>query len=299
MDITGITLFSQVARLGSFAAAAKANDVDPSRVSRAIAALEARLGVRLFERTTRSLTLTEAGEVYLSQAGPLAEELLDVSDQVRGLRAKPTGTLRLTASVAFGQECIVPLLAELTTQYPELDVECLFTDTNVDLISDRIDLAVRLAPTVSGDLVVTKLMDTAYKVVASPAYLERTALLIQPSDLQSHNCILFNLPEYRNAWSFQGSDGTQTTLPIVGSIVLSPAGAVRDACVAGLGPALLADWLVDKAIEAGTLVDCFPLWKVTATTFETAAWLVYPSRRYLPIKTRVVIDFFKKKFRCL
>ena len=162
MNLDTLDLFVEVARKRSFAAVAKKRNVDPSSVSRAIADLEAELGLRLFQRTTRTMTLTEAGDVYLSRIEPLTEEIARAREAALQVTGQPRGLLRITASVTFGQMCIMPLLGDFRALYPHLKVECLFTDANLDLVADRIDLAVRLAPIVRGDLIVSKLMDTRW-----------------------------------------------------------------------------------------------------------------------------------------
>ena len=296
MNTDELILFSHVAHHGSFAAAAKALDVDPSSVSRTIANLEASLGTRLFQRTTRRMSLTEDGARYLARAVPLAEDLHAMRAETLATRGKPTGTLRLTASVSFGQTAITPLLPRFAEAYPDIAVECLFTDANLDLIAERIDLAIRLAPAIDGDVIVSKLTDTRYRVVASPDYIDREGWPATPSDLAARKCLLFNLPAWRKSWRFKDRTGKTRDVPISGNFVLSPAGALREAARAGLGPALLADWLVGTDIEENRLVDLFPDFEVTATSFDTAAWLVYPSRSYLPAKTRAMIDFLRDCF---
>ena len=294
MEIRTLELFAAVARRGSFAAVAKEMDVDPSSISRAIGDLEAELGLRLFQRTTRSMTLTEAGALYLGRIEPLIEELSDAREAATQVSGSPRGLLRLTASVTFGQVRIVPLLPAFRASYPDIEIECLFTDANLDLVSERIDVAVRLAPVVEGDLIAAKLMDTRYRVVASPAYLAAHPALKSPFDLQGHRVLLFNLRPYRARWLFRDKQGREESVPISGDITLAPAGSLLSAALLGLGPALLPDWLVDAAIAKGDLVEVFPHHRVTATTFETAAWLVYPSRSYLPSKVRVFADFLKE-----
>jgi DNA-binding transcriptional LysR family regulator len=295
MDLADLEIFVAVVRRGNFAAVAKERDLDPSSVSRSIAKLEGVLGLRLLQRTTRRVTLTEAGEIYLARIEPLVEELVGAQEAAAGTSEAPRGTLRLTASVTFGQVRIVPLLAELRALYPDLKVVGLFTDAIVDLVAERVDLAIRLAPTIEGDLIAAKLMDTHWRVVASPGYVAAHPRLAQPSDLGRHRCVLFNLRPYRTRWTFRNRAGRLEDVPIEGDIVLAPAGAIRDAALAGLGPALLPDWLIDEDIAAGRLVDAFPNHAVTATAFDTAAWLVYPSRAFLPNKVRVVIDFLRER----
>jgi DNA-binding transcriptional LysR family regulator len=295
MDLQNLALFAAVARRGSFAGVAKDRNLDPSSVSRAVADLEAELGLRLFQRTTRSMTLTEAGDLYLARVEPLIEELARARDAAVQVTGAPRGLLRLTASVTFGQMRVVPLLAEFRARFPDLQVEGLFTDANVDMVADRIDLAIRLAPVIEGDLIAAKLMDTRYRVVASPGYLASHPALRKPQDLTTHKVLLFNIRAFRTRWLFRDADGRQEAVPISGEITLAPAGSLLTAALAGLGPALLPDWLVDDAVAAGGLVDVFPRHAAAATTFDTAAWLVYPSRSYLPNKVRVMADFLRER----
>ncbi|WP_372423818.1 LysR family transcriptional regulator [Salinarimonas chemoclinalis] len=295
MDLSTLDHFARVARHGSFAAAAREREVDPSTISRAVADLEAELGLRLFQRTTRRLSLTEAGVLYLSRVEPLLDELARARDEALAATRSVRGTLRLTASTAFGERRIAPLLGAFRERHPELRVECVFTDANLDLVAERIDLAVRLAPAVEGDLVAARLMRTRHRVVASPAYIAANGGLASPGDLARRRCVLLDLPPYRSRWRVRHRSGTaEEEVDVAGDVVLSPAGAVRAAALRALGPALLPDWLIGEDLEAGRLVDLLPEHDVTATTFDTAAWIVYPSRAYLPLKVRAAIDFLRE-----
>ena len=293
MNLDHLETFLRVARLGSFAAVARAHDVDPSSVSRTIAQLESELGVRLFQRSTRQMELTDAGARYRARVAPVIAELAQAQEEAAQLNAEPAGTIRITASVAFGQTCLVPLLGAFRQAYPKLSLELLLSDENVDLIAKGIDLAIRLAPAIEADLIVSKLMQTRYRVVCSKAWADRHATGGDPNSLSGVDCLRFALPEHRIRWLFRSPDGAVTAVPVSGSIVVSPALALRDAALEGLGPALLADWLIGKDLEAGRLVDLFPEYDVTATDFDTAAWLIYPSRTFLPRKVRAAIDFLR------
>jgi DNA-binding transcriptional LysR family regulator len=289
-----LDLFVDVARERSFARVARARELDPSSVSRTIAKLETELGVRLFQRSTRKMTLTEAGEHFLSKVEPLIDELGRAVEETTIGAREPSGTLRLTSSVTFGQLRIVPLLPAFHARYPQITLECLFSDENVDLVAQRIDLAVRLAPAVTGDVVVTKLVNTRYRVVASPAYLAAAPPLSEPTDLADHECLLLPYRGFRDAWQFRRSaDAPVTEVPVHGTLTLSTPLALRDLALLHMGPALLPDWLAAPALAQGALIDVFPDYETTATTFDTAAWLVYPSRSFLPHKVRVMIDFLK------
>lgn len=289
MDTGDLSLFVAVSQAGSFAEVARARSLDPSQVSRAIAALERSVGARLFERTTRQMALTEAGARYLERIAPLLEEFEAAAVEVKDTRLRPNGRLRLSASVAFGQELVAPLLPVLRRALPDLALDLVFTDANLDLVAERIDLAIRLAPAPKGDLVSRKLRDTSYHVVASPdvaaAPLKSTAAL---SDLP---LLIHSVPGLPRVWRFRGANGREEQVAVDGDLRLSSALTVRDCARRGMGVALLADWLVARDLERGRLIDLFPEHAVTATSFDTAAWLLYPSRRYLPRKTRAVADF--------
>ncbi len=293
MNLSDFTLFAETARLGSFAAVAKARGTDPSTISRSIAALEAQLGLRLFQRTTRSLSLTEAGDLYLARVMPLVEEILQTTAAARAAASQPTGTLRLTASVTFGQAMLQPLLPAFRKAFPDITLECLFTDQNLDLVADRIDLAIRLAPAIEGDVIAARLMTTRYRVVAAPAYLATAPTLTTPEDLAQHQLLLFAIRSFRTRWLFRDPTQTITEIPVNGTITLSPAGAILDTALAGLGVALLPSYLTDRHIAAGRLIRLLPHHAVTATSFDTGAWLVYPSRSFLPAKTRAMADFLR------
>ena len=292
MDTRSLRLICDVARLGSFAAAARRHGMDPSSVSRAVALVEDELGLRLFQRTTRRLTPTEAGAIYLRHADSLADGLDLAKEEAAAVSGTPTGTLRLTASVAFSQVCVVPLLGRFRALYPNLGVELLATDATLNLVADGVDLAIRLGPPLDSDGVVTRLMATRYRVCAAPSYLSTAPPLADPETLTDHRCVLFALPGFRH-WRFRDRSGHLTEVAVAGDIAVSSALAVRGAARSGLGPALLADWMIHDDLATGRLVDVLPDWEVTATTFDTAAWALYPSRLFLPAKVRAAIDFLK------
>ncbi|RCS22788.1 LysR family transcriptional regulator [Phyllobacterium salinisoli] len=293
MNLANLTLIQDVARHGSFAAVARQRDVDPSSIGRLVAGIEEELGFPLFARTTRRMEMTEAGAHYLARIIPLSEELDRATDECRAMQSEPRGTLRISASATFGQRFVVPRLAAFRSAYPDVAVEGIFSDNNIHLVAERVDLAVRLAPAVAGDYIVSKLMDTRYRVVATPGYLRQAAELKRPEDMAHHRAILFPYRDYRSRWIFRDAAGTVTEQRVDGDLVLSPAGAIRDAALAGLGPALLPDWLIRDDLDHGTLHPCIDGWDVTATTFDTAAWLIYPSRSYLPAKVRAMIEFLR------
>ena len=287
MELTTLHLFVAVVRQGSFAAVARDRNLDPSSVSRAIAALETELTVRLFQRTTRKLSLTEAGATYFERIEPLVEDLQQAGRIAADLTTQPQGQLRVTASVSFGLRCIVPLLPQFQAQYPQLTVDLMLTDAVVNLLAERVDVAVRLGQMADSSLIAQRLMPTRYAVCANSAYLDRVAPFERPADLAHHNCLLFPLEGFRSRWQFRDEQGQVTAVDVQGQTVVSNAVALRDCAIAGMGLALLPHWLIDKDLGSGALVRVLPSYDVTATDFNTAAWLVYPSRRYIPTKVKV------------
>lgn len=291
MDLNDLRLFLDVARLGGFAAAARHRNVDPSVMSRAIATLESRLGFRLFQRTTRKVTLTEAGALYLDRTAALIEGLDAARDDARSVVAEPTGVLRLTASHAFGAICLATLLPEFRRRFPALAIDLILRDDNVDLVAERVDLAVRLGPVDGPGLIGVKLFDTHYRVCASQTYLATAPALERPGDLISHRCLLFAFPEFRSRWTFRFADQAPMTVPVDGDLVTTSALVLRDCAIAGMGPALLPHWLIDGDVAAGRLVNVFPGCSITATSFDTAAWLIYPSQKHVPAKVKAMASF--------
>lgn len=297
MDIEALRLFCDVARRLSFAAVAEERGVHASSVSRSVGHLEAEFGARLFQRTTRRMALTEAGQQFLRRASVILEELDAAHEELSRLETGPSGTLRLSASVAFGERVVVPLLNTFRERLPNLKLDLMLSDANLDLVAEGIDLAVRLSGQLRGDLVATKLMDTRYRVCASPRYLRDAEPLREPGDLSAHRCVVFTMPAFRSQWTFRDGNGGEQVVAVDGDLAISSALSLRSATLGGAGPALLADWLTDDDIEAGRLIDLFPEYRVTATNFDTAAWLVYPSRAHLPQKVRAAIDFLRAELR--
>ncbi len=296
MELSALKTALLVRDAGSFAAVARLLDLDASSVSRVIAQLEQDVGFRLFQRSTRSLAVTGEGELYLNRIAPLVEEMDAASDEARAIAVSPRGTLRMTASISFVEECLMPILPKFRDKFPDINIELLASDANLDLRADSIDLAVRFGSMPEGDWIVSKLMATSYRVVASPDYLERHGDLSNPEELSRRECICFALPGFRTYWQFRADDQEAFSVPVRGGTVISNALSIRSAARLGMGIALLPIMLVERDLQRGALVNLFPDYACAAASFETAAWLIYPSRSYLPQKVRVMIDYLKAEF---
>lgn len=298
MDTAALTVFIEVMRQGSFSAVAKSRNVDPSSISRLIATLEEELGFRLFQRSTRQLVVTEAGRTYFEKIEPLIEELENARTAARDFSHNLVGDLRITTSVAFGQICVLPWVGDFRRAYPDLALELLLTDANLDLIDQRIDVAIRLGPRLDLGYVGTKLFSTRYRVCASPAYVRHRGAPTSPHGLVEHECVVFNLPGFRDRWLFRHEgQGDVVEIPITSKLRLSSALAVRQCALDGFGPTLIGHWNIDADLTDGSLLDLFPNYSVTATDFDTGVWMLYPTRSYLPAKVRAFVDFARERLR--
>lgn len=297
MELAHIQLCLDVARLGSFASAARELNLDPSKVSRQVMAIEDRLGFQVFQRNTRNLNITDAGRIWLTRMEPLLEDMEAARDAAASLTSRPQGVVRLTTSVAFAQYCLAPLLPDFAEAFPDLHLDILTTDQVLDFGEDNVDLAIRMAASPRKDVIGTKLMRTRYRVLVSDDWLRAHAQPADPMALQDMDCLLLGLPGHRNHWHVQDSDDSISTLQVRGRFSFSGVVPLKAAALQGLGPALLADWMTKEERDNGDLVDLFPYHRISATDFDTAAWLLYASKRHLPHRVRVVIDFLKQAFQ--
>jgi DNA-binding transcriptional LysR family regulator len=297
MEIATLRTFVEVMRRGSFTSVAQVLDVAPSSVSRTIAGLESELGVRLFHRTTRNLSPTEAALAYFDRVEPMVVELERAALVAADGGETPRGVLRVTAASAFAQVNLVPLLPEFSRRYPELRFDLVLTDTFLDLVAERIDLAVRLGRLAESSLIAHRLCDIVYAVCASPEFLRKRGRPKTPHDLERYDCLRYPVPGYGARWRFRKGDGDPFEVPISGRIVANNGSALVQSAAAGMGIVMLPRWLLADGLRKGTVVELFPDYGATASEFDIAAWMLYPSRSYLPRKVRVFADFLKEKFR--
>lgn len=296
MDLNALELFAQVAKVGSFANVARDRQLDPSYVSRTIATLEKQMGVRLFQRTTRKISLTDAGRMFLEQTAPPLDEIRHASLAALDASSQPRGTLRVTASNSFGLKRIVPVLPSFAEKYPELMVDLHLSDQVVDLVAERIDVAIRLGVLPDSSLVAQPLLSTRYIVVASPSYLRKEGQPATPSEVSDHPALLFPLQGFRTRWLFRSRRGKVTEVAVSPRITISNALALQLCAKEGMGVALLPSWLVEEDIASGSLIDLFPQYDVTGTGFQTGVWCVYPSRSYVPAKVRAFVHYLQGEF---
>ncbi|MFV2058360.1 MAG: LysR substrate-binding domain-containing protein [Thiohalomonadales bacterium] len=296
MQLSNLRHYVEVMRLGSFAAVARDRAVAPSSISRAISSLEQELGIRLFQRSTRRLQPTEAGIVYFERIEPLVAEMERARDMASDVSEQARGMLRITAPMSFAQLALVPLLPEFMQAYPKVDIDLQMNNAIVDLLAERIDVAIRLGPLSDANYVARRLCPMQYRVCASPVYLERLGTPIFPREIESHDCLLFPMPDYHSRWKFKDQDGNIVDAQARGRCNISNGLSLKVCAVASMGIAIQPLWNVQSELADGTLVELFSDYEVTATDFDIYAWILYPSRNYLPLKTRVFVDFILKRF---
>jgi DNA-binding transcriptional LysR family regulator len=280
-----LVVFDRVVRHASFARAAEELALTPSGVSKIVSRMEARLGARLLQRSTRRLTLSEAGVLFHARAVRILAELEQAEVEVSSAAARPRGTLTISAPVAFGRLYLAPLLARWLTRFPELSIDLTLTDQFVDLIEHGIDLAVRIGALPDSNLVARRLCANRRVLVASPGYLDRRGHPKTVADLASHECLLFTGLSKTREWRLSGPHGVERTTPN-GRLCSNNAEVLMQAARDGYGIARASTFVVAPALLAGDLVRV--LWPYE---FEpTAVYAVYPSRRQLSKKVRTVVE---------
>lgn len=248
-----IDVFLRVTDTGSFAAAAQALRLTPSAVSRSVARLEARLGVRLLQRSTRSLTLTAEGEAYRLRARRVLAELDDLERSFAADQAEPRGRLRVNTSVPFGLHGVLPVLPEFLQRHPRVTVDLSMTDALVDLVEERVDVAIRHGPLPDSALRARTLGSSRWRVVAAPAYLQRHGTPQHPDQLDAHNCLNFNFRRSIEGWTLR-ENGHARRLAVRGNFVANSGESLRLMAVGGAGIARLAHFLIGADLRAGRLV---------------------------------------------
>jgi DNA-binding transcriptional LysR family regulator len=292
MNTDHIKIFLAVYRAGSFVTVAKDRNVAPSSITRSVACLEAALKARLFHRSTRSVKPTEAGDLYFRQMASLMEGF----DQAHELLAErgegPSGRLRVSASVSYGQIVIAPQIKRFRDLFPKIELELILTDNRIDLISEQIDVAIRHGRLPDSGLTARKLTDVSYSLVASPHYLAIRPAVQHPKDLTAHELVAFSYSDFRSQWNFKKAEA-DFSLAITPTLIISNAAAICRCVSDGAGVALLADWTIERDLREKRLVKVLADWHVGATTQEANIWLVYPSSRFVPAPTRVFADFMQ------
>ncbi|MDJ0805256.1 MAG: LysR family transcriptional regulator [Gammaproteobacteria bacterium] len=279
-------VFFRVVEANGFGAAARRLDTTPASVSRRVKALEQRLGVRLLQRTTRKISLTEAGERYYQEGRRLLHELDDLEQALSASTREPEGELRIVAPISFGQRRLAPLVAHFAKLHGKLRISLILEDRETDLIDVAADLAIRIGYPADSSMVGRAIAPVPRHACASPEYLERRGCPASPTDLLQHDCLHYSLISEREEWTFLDQDGEQT-LAIKGSFCSNNGDVLAEAAMQGMGITMLPSFIIEQGLADGRLIKVLQDYERAPLTL----FALYPSRQHVPAKTRKFIEF--------
>lgn len=289
--VASMRVFTAVVDAGSFAGAADKLDLSRGMATRYVAQLEGHLGVRLLNRTTRKLSLTEAGNDYYERAAQVLNMVEEAQSSVAHDVSVPRGTLRVTSSHAFGVRHLGWAITEYLQQYPGVQVDVTLNDRMVDLVEEGFDLGIRVAEKIDPGLVARKLTRARIVACASPGYLKKHGTPTLPEELVDHNCLSYAYVSLPNEWHFR-RQGVQRKVLVSGDLRGNSGDILRNAAIEGLGVILQPTFLVYEALREKKLVRILPDWEAD----ELTVFAVYPNRKFLPAKVRSFIDFLAARF---
>ena len=282
MQWEGISEFVFVAENESFTQASKKMAISTAQVSRQISALEKRLNIKLFYRTTRKVSLTEEGRVFYQHCRSVLDGLDEAERAITNLQSKPQGKIKISAPVTYGEQQILPLLNDFMQQYREVEVTAYLSNQQVDLVEENYDLAIRLGKLSDSSMMARKLSERTNFVCASPKYLQQFGIPHSLSELADHNCLLGTI----DYWRFKESD-KERNLRVSGRLRYNSGPGLVDAALKGLGIIQLPEYYVEHYLQTGELISFLDNFRVA----DEGIWAVYPQNRHLSPKIRLLVDF--------
>lgn len=288
--LAAMEAFVRVVDAGSFSGAARLLRVGQPAVSKTVAQLEERLGVRLLLRSTHGLTPTEAGRSFYERAKRAIEEADEAEHAARGAGAALTGRLRICAAVTFSRLHVLPRLPLFLDQHPALDVDFVLDDRNIDLIEEGIDIALRMGKLADSNLIARKIGQSPRRVFASPAYLERMGMPRVPADLAGHQAVIYEQRGGGTEWTFH-RDGTTASVAMHGRVRVTAAEGVREAVFAGLGLAVASEWMFAPELASGAVQSVLDDWSLPPVDL----WAVFPTGRQASAKARAFAGFIESQ----
>lgn len=284
--------FARVVETGAFARAAERLGLSTSAVSRQVSDLEAHLDARLINRTTRRLSLTEAGQSFYERSVQLLADLEEAESSMRAAAVLPKGTLKLTCGVTFGERFIAPAIGEFAARHPQLVFDLDLSDRAMDLVEEGFDLAIRIGPVAQQGLVSRRLGRTQMVCCASPGYLERYGTPQTPEDLKAHQCLSYTLTSLPNIWCFESPQGVSYDLQITPRHRANNGHMLTKLAMASVGVVIEPDFIVSPEVRSGALVRLLPEYLLPHRPIAA----VYASRRHLSAKVRNFVDFLAERF---
>jgi DNA-binding transcriptional LysR family regulator len=289
--LEAMLLFLKVVQLGSMSSAGKESHLSPASVSRTIAALEAHLGVQLFNRTSRKIMLTDAGETYYQRIKPLLDELQDIETSTRLTQDEPDGLLRVHSHTSVGIHIVTPHMLEFSRLYPKITVDLQLSETPVNLLEQNFDIDIRLGELQDSSMLMRRLAPSDRVLVASPAYLAAHPPIQVPADLLHHNCITFRPGAEITTWRLVRDGEEMQEFKVTGTFHTNNSEVLRRAAVSGLGVALLTNWISKKDRDSGRLQVILPEYRATINSFNNGIFAIFRQARFVPKKVRVFVDF--------
>lgn len=286
--VLSMSIFRRVAETESFSETARELGLSQPTVSKHISALEEHLKVKLLNRSTRQLSLTEIGRQYYVQCTHILDELSATEATIRDHQSVPSGTLRINMPVTFGEIEIMPHIWKFLSQYTELKLDLIMVDHYIDLVKEGVDCAIRVGPLTDSSLIARKIGSFKRITVATPEYLARHGEPGSISDLKDHDCIVFTLLTTRNDWQFTGPNGTES-IQVHGRLSANNPRMMRDAVLKHVGIAVIPTWLIDDHLKQGKVKAI--LSEYTPKPMEIH--VLYPQRQFVPAKVRCFIDYFQ------
>ena len=289
-QITRLHYFNAVVELGSISAASELFNVQPSSISRQLVALENALSVRLLNRSTRSIGLTEAGRKYYEYSQRIVAELEEAKRAVNDLQESPKGLLKINLTVGFGETVILPLIPQFLAQYPNIKVELDLSERVVDMVEDNIDIAIRSGKLADSSLIATKLLDNDFILCASPHYLRKHPLLTSPDELTKHQCIQYGYSGWKAWYLFTD---TLRPLTLEAAMQVNSVNGQKQLLLNHAGITLLPRWAVTDELKNGSLVQVLTQYRLSPKDHLTATYGIYLNRQLIAPKIRVFLDFIK------
>lgn len=288
MDLlNAMDVFNRVARLESFSAAARDLGLSKTAVSRHVSDLETALGVRLLNRTTRRVSLTEAGSAYFARSAAILTDIEELQNAVRHLHSRPAGVLRVTATVTFGHGSLAPLIGGFLAAYPEISLHLDLTNRFVDIVEEGFDLAIRVGSQQGSSLISRPLLRAKRFLCASPAYIERRGEPMTPADLASHDCVVFLAQGGAARWHFANAEG-EHDVAVSGRLRVNSTEALTQAVRDGVGIGVLPDYAITQTLASGAVRRVLTGYDVKG---DHHIYAIYPHRHQLSAKVRVFIDY--------
>ncbi len=292
--LQAMELFAGAVREGSFSAAGRRVGLSPASAARHVASLETELGVQLFNRTSRSLTLTEAGQEYYARIEQILRDIQEAEDAATALQSTPRGMLRVHSRLMFGMRVVTPLIPLFQQRYPELRVELRLSEKPAQLQDHEFDVDLCIGTPPDLQLKQRLLLRSERILVVSPGYLETNTAIGTPADLLRHRCLTYWTGPEGIVWRFMKGEQMEE-VPMPGTFSSNNGEVLRQLAIAGHGIALLDDYTVQKDLREGRLARVLPEWRATNTTFGSGIYAVFHQTRFLPAKTRAFLDFLAEQ----